>query len=298
MAKDFLDAFDELNSTLSNGGDVLLDLAVDLVDEDPDQPRENFDPVELEALAQTIAARGLLQPIKVKPAAADGRYRIRFGARRFRAAKLAGLTTIKALIAGGPLSQVDRLVEQVVENDQREPLSTAERARTVARLLELGETQTSISRLLGRPKDQIAMLAAVRTMPEPIKVLAAQLGVRTLYELSSAWKIDGPGVEHWLRDRDPQTITQALARGLALRAAETDRVAVIDGKRAAAPPAPRPAPTRPAPGAVPVEIEVEVNGRFGVLLLVPGEDAQVRFGRDRPVAAPFDQLRIVAMRRP
>ena len=297
MADTFLDAFDELNSKLISGEDTLVDLPIDLVDEDPDQPRETFDPIELEALTQTIVARGLLQPIKVKPAGGDGRYRIRFGARRFRAAKLAGLTRIKALVGGGPLSPVDRLVEQIIENDQREPLSTAERARTVERLLELGETQASICKLLGRPKDQIAMLAAVRTMPAPIKALAAQLGVRTLYELSSAWKIDAPGVEHWLKDRDPQTITQALARGLALRAAETDRVAIIDGKRTASP-APRPAPVRAPASAVLVEIEVEVDGRFGVLLLAPGEEALVRFGRDRPILVPFGDLRIVAMRKP
>jgi ParB family chromosome partitioning protein len=212
----FLDTFAELNAAFGQEDGVVV-LPIDQVVEDPNQPRERFDEAELDQLAASVGRKGVLQPIVVRPPGPDGRYMIRFGARRYRAARRAGLAEIKALVRGGDAGEADLLIEQVIENDQRANLTTAERAKTVARLLDLGMSQADVARELDRPKDDIAMLAAVRKMPQSLQALAASLGHRTLYELFGAWRADAEVVEAWLAGRAPEVITQAEARALATR---------------------------------------------------------------------------------
>ncbi len=310
MSDPFLDAFADLSASLDQGAQVVLQLDVDLIDPDPEQPRDTFDEADEAALAATIREKGVLQPITVRPQEGNGRYFIRFGERRWRAAKLAGLRAIPALLHKGADSAADRLYEQVIENDQRAGLSTAQMARAVERLLAMGETQAAIGRRLGRPKDQITMLAAVRTMAAPVKALAPQLGVRALYEINQAWKTDAPAVEHWLKDRDPATITQAAARQLSARVAESDRDAVIEGRAPAKPGAPRKPPPaalalKPSAGAAvlgEVVIEVLVQGRAGRLELraAEGDGAYVQFkdrGRTRSELIPLAQITLTGLRR-
>lgn len=286
---DFLDTFAELNAAFG-GHDDAVTVAIDLVYEDPNQPRETFDDVELEALAASIRRRGVLQPIVLRPADPDGRYMIRFGARRYRAARLAGLVEIRAFLRGGEATDAEILIEQTLENDQRAPLTTAERARTVSRLLGMNLSQADIARELGQSKDVIAMLAAVSKMPPALQTLAKDLGVRTLYELFGAWKADKAAVETWLQGRDPRTITQTEARTLATsqRKASAPR---LPAKSAAAHPEPAPRPTdakpawrdRTAAAAPSVDgaqvaylLEVSAGGRLGVLDLArtPSADGE------------------------
>lgn len=284
---DFLDTFAELNAAFG-GQDDAVTVAIDLVYEDPNQPRETFDVVELEALAASIRRRGVLQPIVLRPADPDGRYMIRFGARRYRAARLAGLVEIRAFLRGGEATDAEILIEQTLENDQRAPLTTAERARTVSRLLGMDLSQADIARELGQSKDVVAMLAAVSKMPPVLQTLAKDLGVRTLYELFGAWKADKAAVETWLEGRDPRTITQTEARALATsqRKASAPR---DPSKAAAAHPEPAPRPTdaepawrrdRTAAPAVTVDgvqvaylLEVSAGGRVGVLDLAQAPSA-------------------------
>jgi ParB family chromosome partitioning protein len=296
----FLSAFDELNQALAGEGDALLTLPLTLVYEDPANPRDTFDEAEMAALTATVLAKGVLQPIVVRPAGADGRYRIRFGARRFRAAVTAELATIPSLVRAGAESAVDDLLEQVIENDQRTPLNTAQLARAVAHLLDQGLSQAEVGARLGRPKDRIAMLAAVRTMPTPLQALAPTLGLRTLYELANAWKADAARAETWLRGRDPADITQAQARALAAPGRTGDRPILSD-------PLHRPASASTA-GSCPehagaaVTVEVTVDGRAGCLVLAPGptcDQALVRFG-DRESAEPvlLSSIRLTGLRAP
>jgi ParB family chromosome partitioning protein len=288
----FLSAFDELNQALAAEGDVLLNLPLTLIYEDPANPRDSFDEAEMAALTATVREKGVLQPIIVRPADANGRYKIRLGARRYRAALRAELSTIPALSRAGAESAVDSLIEQVIENDQHAALSTAELARAVASLLDQGLTQAEIGARLGRPKDRITMLAAVRTMPAPVQALAPTLGVRTLYELANAWKADAERVETWLRGREPAAITQAQARALAASGRDGIRsppraVTARSADVSAAAPSPQ------AAGAA-VIVEVTVNGRAGRLVLAPGPSsgqALVWFG-SRAAAEPVPLLRI------
>jgi ParB family chromosome partitioning protein len=296
----FPSAFDELNQALAAEGDVLLNLPLALVYEDPANPRDTFDEAEMVALTATVREKGVLQPIVVRPAGADGLYQIRFGARRYRGAVRAELTAIPSLVRAGVESAVDDLIEQVIENDQRAPLNTAQLARAVASLLDQGLSQADVGARLGRPKDRIAMLAAVRTMPAPLQALAPTLGLRTLYELANAWKADGARVETWLRGRDPDDITQAQARALAASGRTGDRpTAKVPPIRTAATSTAGPCPED---AAAAVAVEVTVEGRAGRLVLAPGpssDQALVRFG-DRDGAEPvlLSRIRLTGLRAP
>lgn len=309
----FSDAFSALNAALDAGGDTVVVLPLGAVVEDPNNPRSVFDEAELAALAQTIREKGVLQPITVRPPGPDGRHVIRFGARRFRAAQLAGVGEIRALVQGGDDGEESLLIEQLIENDQREPLNTADLARAVEKLLALKLNQSEIARRLGRPRDQIALLASVRTMPRELTVIASAVGVRTLFELNAAWKADPPRVRSWLADRDPATITQSEARRLADRPPPRRLVRnPVDGsvEGVGAPPPPdAPQRTRatarktPAPAPRPhlaPEIEVETQEGAGVLVLDGVRRAtdrvRVRLTDGRVVTVAAPDVRLVRLR--
>ncbi|MFC5342928.1 ParB/RepB/Spo0J family partition protein (plasmid) [Brevundimonas staleyi] len=297
----FLNAFEGLGAAIGDQAEAVLDLDIDIVDPDPDQPRQHYDEDDEAAMAASVERKGVLQPIKVRPGR-NGRYIIVFGERRWRAAKRAGLKRIRALLHQGPDDELGRLEEQVIENDQRAGLNTAEMAAVVDRMLKLGASQAEIARRLSRKPDQIAMLAAIKGMPAEIQDLAPRLGARTLYELNSGYKANPVDVRTWLKDRDPATITQSAARALSARIAEDDRDAVLDGVRAPRPGAPRkPATPVPAPAARSdgLIVEVEVDGRAGVLLLQPGtgDEAWVKFpGRGRAERVSLSLIRLTGLR--
>ncbi len=311
----FLDAFEALGEAVDPADQVSV-LPMSLIDEDPDNPRQTFDDAEIEALAATLTSQGLLQPIIVRPVDAQGRYRLRFGARRFRAARLAGFSDIRAIIRVGRNDPLEDLLEQLIENDQREGLSVAELARAVDRLLEGGLSQSAIADRLGRPKPQISMLAQVRSMPPELQELAPRLGLRTLSELNVAWRADPARVRNWLKGRPPEAITQAEARELAGRPVPTRQVVrdpsdgsvreVGGGSGSAArtgrprAPAPEPsAPTQaPPPGAA--VFEVKARGIKGVLVLDnvshPSAGVRVRLSDDSVVPVPAAKIQIVRVR--
>lgn len=271
-------------------GARLKDLSVADIYEDPNNPRQAFDKTELEALAASIRKHGVLQPITVRPKDDRG-HMIRYGARRFRAAQLAGVDKVAAIITTSDASEADILAAQVIENDQREGLNTAEMAAAVQRLLNLGLTQAQIAEKLGRPKDQISMFAAVNDMPQLLKDLAPKLGVRTLYELSGAWKRDAKRTGALVSAKG-EAITTAEARALAadLKAAKaaSPRGKPAAGDNAAAPPeaasgrrkasldiqTPSPPQANGLGGAQVQGFEVKVGKRAGRLLLDAGPDPE------------------------
>ena len=271
-------------------GARLKDLPLGDVYEDPNNPRQAFDKAELEALAASIRKHGVLQPITVRPKDERG-HMIRYGARRFRAAQLAGVDKVAAIITTSDASEADILAWQVIENYQREGLNTAEVASAVRRLLNLGLNQVQVAEKLGRPKDQISMFAAVNDMPQPLKDLAPKLGVRTLYELSGAWKRDAKRTEALVAAKG-EAITTAEARALAAEL-KTAKSATSRGKPPAASDAPEPAAVprgrrkgsldvqtpSPSQSSDPAEaqvkgFEVKVGKRTGRLLLAAGPNPE------------------------
>lgn len=147
---------------------------INKISPNPEQPRSVFDEDSLAELASSIKKRGVLQPITVEPAKKKGHYHLVDGERRLRAAKLAGLTQIEAIVREQS-SNVARLANALVANIQREDMNVVDEARAFARLRdEFGwsvnriqiETGASLPRVSGR-------LEMLKLEPEILDLLAA-----------------------------------------------------------------------------------------------------------------------------
>jgi ParB family transcriptional regulator, chromosome partitioning protein len=142
----------------------LRDLPLDLVRPNPDQPRREFDGEALLALAESIKARGLLQPIVVR-GLAGGTYELLAGERRLRAVRLAGLESVPAIVRQAEESE--RLELALIENMAREELNPVDSARACATLVEdLEVTKEELGRRLGRSRVAISNLIRLLDLPE------------------------------------------------------------------------------------------------------------------------------------
>ena len=148
--------------------DDLRRIPVDLVDRNPRQPRSQFDDATLQGLADSVKARGVLQPILVRPLP-SGRYELIAGERRWRAAQLAALEEIPALVRDR--DDAEALEVALIENMAREDLNPVEEARACAALVEeLGLTREDVGRRVGRSR--VAVTNLVRLLDLPDEVLA------------------------------------------------------------------------------------------------------------------------------
>jgi len=147
----------------------LLELPVGLIKPNPDQPRTQFDADALAALAASIEASGVVQPLLVRPLP-DGSYELVAGERRWRAAQQAGLEKIPAVVRDQ--AQAERLQAALIENMVREDLNPVEEARACAALvLELGLTKEELARRVGRSRPAVSNL--IRLLELPDETLAA-----------------------------------------------------------------------------------------------------------------------------
>jgi ParB family chromosome partitioning protein len=150
----------------------LRQLPVELITPNPRQPRRDFDEETLIALAGSLGDRGVLQPVLVRPSA-GGTYELIAGERRWRAAQLAGLDTIPALVRVH--DDADSLELALIENMAREDLNPVEEARACALLVEeLGLTREEIGRRVGRSRVAVSNLLRLLDLPdEALEMLAA-----------------------------------------------------------------------------------------------------------------------------
>src|SRR4051812_22825000 len=150
----------------------LRDLPVELIAPSPHQPRQRFDEPSLLALAGSLRERGILQPVLVRPLP-GGTYELIAGERRWRAAQLAGLETIPALVR--PHDDAASLELALIENMAREDLSPVEEARACALLVdELGLTREELGRRVGRSRVAVSNLLRLLDLPdEALELLAA-----------------------------------------------------------------------------------------------------------------------------
>jgi len=150
------------------GGFALL--PVDAVDPNPDQPRDRFTTEPLQGLADSIKEVGVLQPIVVRPAGANGRHVLVAGERRLRAARMAGLTEIPAVIRDG--DDQGRLVEAVVENVQREDLDALEEAAAYRTLMEdFGLSHEQVATKVGKSRSTVTNSVRLLGLPGAIQTL-------------------------------------------------------------------------------------------------------------------------------
>ncbi len=139
----------------------VLEVAIDRVERNPNQPRTSFDEAPLGELAASIAVHGVLQPIVVR-SLADGGYQLIAGERRLRAARLAGLETVPAIVRDGG-DGTDSLELALIENLQREDLNAIETALAYRELIDrFGLTHEAVARQVG--KSRVAISNALRLL--------------------------------------------------------------------------------------------------------------------------------------
>lgn len=126
--------------------EVLRALALDVVDESPTNPRKRFDPVKLAELAESIRGKGLISPVTARPR--GDRYELVVGARRFRASKLAGATTILARVRDYTDREVCEV--QLEENGQRDDVHPLEEADAYAHLQRQGAPLEELAARTGK----------------------------------------------------------------------------------------------------------------------------------------------------
>jgi ParB family transcriptional regulator, chromosome partitioning protein len=147
----------------------LRELPVELIRANPAQPRKRFDDEALEALAGSLADRGVVQPILVRPVA-GGTYELVAGERRWRAAQLAGLELIPAVVREH--DDAASLEVALVENMAREDLNPVEEARAVAALVEeLGLSREAVGKKVGRSRVAISNLLRILDLPDEVLAL-------------------------------------------------------------------------------------------------------------------------------
>lgn len=196
-----------------------------LIDPNPRQPRTSFDEGTLGELAESVRERGVLQPVLVRPLP-GGRYELVAGERRLRAAQLAGLERVPALVRS--TEENERLELALIENMARQDLNPVDAARACAALVdELGLTKEEVGRRVGRSRAAISNMVRLLELPDEV-----------LQMLESGELSEGHGrAILQLRERNGQRAlarrardqalsvrkTEALARGGDTRATETRR---------------------------------------------------------------------------
>jgi ParB family chromosome partitioning protein len=161
---------------------------INLIDPSALQPRVHFDDAKLEELAQSIRANGVVQPLLIRPK--GDRFELVAGERRWRAAQLAGLTKIPAVLRD---VSDDKILElALIENIQREDLNPIEEALAYRKLIEtLGLTQETVAERVGRDRSYVTNYLRLLRLPEDIQQLV-QVGrlttghARTLIALEDA----------------------------------------------------------------------------------------------------------------
>jgi ParB family transcriptional regulator, chromosome partitioning protein len=150
----------------------LRELPIELISPNPRQPRRRFDQETLQSLAGSLGERGMLQPVLVRPKP-GGTYELVAGERRWRAARMAGLASIPAIVRDREDPQA--LEAALVENMAREDLNPIEEARACAALVEeLGLTREDVGRRVGRSRVAVSNLVRLLDLPDEAIELVQQ----------------------------------------------------------------------------------------------------------------------------
>ena len=183
--------------------------AIELLRRNPDQPRRAFHEADLEELTDSIRARGVLQPILVRPApGAPGEYQIVAGERRWRAAQRASLHVVPILLRD--LSDAEVLEIGIVENVQRADLDPIEEAAGYQTLMErFGRTQAEVAQTVGKSRSHVANAVRLLSLPHGIRdhLIAGRLSSGHARAIAAA--------------PDPERLAdEIVAKGMSVRQAE------------------------------------------------------------------------------
>ena len=241
---------------------IYVELDPAAIQRNPRQPREVFDPDELEGLAVSLQDIGMLQPLVVRPVG-DGRYELVAGERRLRAARLAGMERVPALVRN--TEDGDLLKEALVENIHRVQLNPLEEAAAYQQLLqEFDVTQEELATRLGRSRPAISNTIRLLQLPSAVQRRVAA-GVLSAGHAKALLTLTDPAQQVSLAQR-------IVAEGLSVRATEEQvRLQLVDA------PTPRSKPRRvpTAPGllelqddlsdALQARVKISMGARKGKL---------------------------------
>lgn len=152
-----------------DGAEVVEQVAIDEIRSNPYQPRKHFDQKALQELADSIRENGVMQPIILRKSSVKG-YELVAGERRHKASKLAGMTTIPAIIRD--LNEEFMIKYAILENLQREDLTALEEADAYQLMMDkLSLTQEKVADALGKSRSHVANHLRLRSLPEEVKQL-------------------------------------------------------------------------------------------------------------------------------
>jgi ParB family transcriptional regulator, chromosome partitioning protein len=228
-------------------------IAINQIQPNPQQPRQNFDESSLQSLADSIKELGLLQPVVVRPSE-DG-YVLIAGERRCRAAELAGLDDVPALIRAEGIDDATSLAEALVENVQREDLSPMEEAAAYQQLLaEFGLTHEDIASRVGKSRSAVTNTIRLLQLPARIQAMVGRGQLSAGHARALLGLEDAAYAVH--------IAERVVAEGWSVRQVE-DAV-----KTRANSQAPRKAATqRPRPAAI-IELEDRLGERLGTAVKI------------------------------
>lgn len=153
------------NTSESAVKDGVLEIEIGLIDRNMNQPRKNFDEKALDELAQSIKEHGIIQPLILQKT--GNRYMIIAGERRFRAARLAGLKVVPAVIKEYSKQELSEVA--IIENLQREDLNPIESAKAIDELIkEFNLTQEEVADKIGKSRPAVANTLRLLTLPEQV----------------------------------------------------------------------------------------------------------------------------------
>jgi ParB family transcriptional regulator, chromosome partitioning protein len=172
---------------------------------DPENVRSEIDPAKIDEMAETIKERGQLQPITVAPRDDDGRYRIMFGERRWRACQKLGVP-VRAIVS--KTDDIERVrIDQFIENDQREDLSTADMIRFVTGQVAKGRSLAELARATGRNRTLLTRYQGLAKAPDYIALLFADISMRSAVALTQAAKTDDAATRAFVANTAAEDMT-------------------------------------------------------------------------------------------
>lgn len=243
-------------------------LPLDAISPNPQQPRARFDDEALEGLAASIKEVGLLQPIVVRQIGA-GEYQLVAGERRLRAARMAGLDEIPAIVRDG--DDVSGFTEALVENLQREDLTPLEEAAAYRQLMEdFGLTHEEVALRVGKSRSAVSNTLRLLQLPAVIQGLL-EAGALTAGHARALLGIDDARyAEHIAR--------RAAEEGWSVRRVEE----AVRARSGGEPPSPAPTVARPERPAEILALEERLTERLGSTVRIDygsrGGKIVIRFG--------------------
>ena len=233
------------------GESGVQELPVDMIRPGAFQPRQHMDDAALEELAESIRSQGIVQPVLVRAREETGDYELIAGERRWRAAQLAGLEAVPAMVR--ELSDDQALEIALIENIQREELTPVEEARAFERLTqEFGLTHDALAEAVGRKRATISNTLRLLRLPREVQQ-ALDEGSLRMGHARALLALEGD-------DRLGEVAHEVVKKGLSVRATE-DRVRKASKEAEAGEAAPRAAANRKDPDVE--RLEQDLGERLG-----------------------------------